>query len=113
METNKDFREELQAMPLNDAVMKLGEFNVSVEDICFLLSDKMDSKRLRAELVIDGTELNTLYRKGKVLGKIDRRRSLSALVGNVKAKDAFKNFTEEQTDDKVSAKIKSNFGLDC
>lgn len=100
-------------MPLNDAVMKCGELNMSLEDMCVLLSDKIEPKRLRAELVIDGTELNTLYLKGKVLSKMERRSALAALVGDAKAKDAFKNFTEEQTAEKVSAKIKDNFGLDC
>ncbi len=106
----KDFKH----LTVEQAIVRCGELLIEKANIPLLLADKLNRKEqiaLARNLSSPNSEEYMLYAKGAANGELDTAIKLSNLVGNPKAKDAFKNLNEERRRQAINKKLHENFGL--
>ena len=68
-EQNEDKKRILSEMPLDDALFRCGELQLSFEDTCLLLSGKTNSEQLMLDLNNSESKAYRIYNEGVAEGQ--------------------------------------------
>lgn len=103
----------LEAMTLSEAIFRCGELQLSLEDTTRLLTDKTDHdpRQLLNALQDPKSEEYKWYHNGVAEGNLKLNIDLEANVGEVKAKDAYKNLSGERRRQAINKKLDELFGI--
>jgi len=110
----KPVSQPLDNLTVEEAIIKCAQLKIDKSKIPLLLSGKIskaEQQQLLVNLETPNTEEYMLYAKGSAEGELKIASDLADLVGNVKAKDAYKNMSAEQRRQEINRVLQENFGI--
>lgn len=111
MSEKEDNKRVLSDMTTEDAISRCGELQLSYEDTCRLLSDRMNPEKLMRDLQDPESGPYQWYHDGVAEGNLMLHADLEANVSNPKAKDGYKHLSSERRRQAVNKKLDDLFGL--
>ena len=111
MNNTEDKKRILSEMSMEAALFRCGELQLSYEDTSLLLSKKTDPNQLLQDLDDPESEAFRIYHEGVAEGKLILMNNLEYNVGDPKAKDAYKNLSNERKRQMVNKTLNRLFGI--
>lgn len=107
----EDKRKILSEMSLKNAISRCGELQLTLDDVCWLMAEKTNPEQLMRDLQDPASEVYQWYQFGVAEGNLKLNIDLEYNVGDVKAKDAYKNLSSERRRQAINKKLEDLFGL--
>jgi hypothetical protein len=111
MSENEDKRKILSDMSLKDAIFRCGELQLTLDDVCWLMAEKIDPEQLMRDLQDPASEAYQWYQSGVAEGNLKLNIDLKANVSEPKAKDAYKHLSAERRRQAINKKLEDLFGI--
>jgi len=99
----------LRDIKLEDIIFRCGELLLDFDDTCNLCADQIHPEKLKAELNNPLSNYYSSYRQGVSEGKLNLNINLENLIGDPKAKDAYKSLSDERQRQSINKKLKELF----
>lgn len=111
MSENKD--RILDELTLKQSIFRCGELQLTLEDTVRLIIDKSEHDPAKLLLALQDPRSNEYkwYHNGVAEGNLKLNIDLEANVGEVKAKDAYKNLAGERRRQAINKKLDELFGV--
>lgn len=103
----------LDELTLKQSIFRCGELQLTLEDTARLIMDKsdLDPAKLLLRLQDPRSDEYKWYHNGMAEGNLKLNIDLEANVGEVKAKDAYKNLAGERRRQAINKKLDELFGI--
>ncbi|MEA4975735.1 hypothetical protein SDC9_187568 [bioreactor metagenome] len=100
-------------MTLSESITRCGELQITLEDTVRLIADKTDHSpaQLLSALQDPGSDEYKWYHNGVAEGNLKLNIDLESNIGEVKAKDAYKNLSGERRRQAINKKLDELFGI--